>query len=128
FGSPLGFSDKEILETTKADALAIPVNGDVMETFQTNGEGIKVAPTSRSSVTAWQDGVVIFAGNDRETKKTVVIQHADGSKSTYAFLTTIDVHLYESVTGNEAIGKYNPDKSSDNVYFSIEKDNEFIDP
>lgn len=128
FGSPLAFSPQQNTVNGNEEQLALPVNGNVTETFQSNGKGIMIAPGETANVSALRDGVVIFAGNDRETNKTVVMQHADGSTSTYGFLGEVDVHLYQFVSMNEGIGKFTPGADSDTVYFSIEKDNDFINP
>ena len=128
FGSPLAFSPQQNTNNRGGEHLALPVNGNVIETFQANGKGIMIAPGETADVSALRDGVVIFAGNDRETNKTVIMQHADGSTSTYGFLGNIDVHLYQFVSMNDRIGQFEPGADSETVYFSIEKDNDFINP
>lgn len=127
FGTPLAFSPKT-KEATEEMELALPVSGNVIETFQANGKGIMIAPSKVSSVSALREGVVVFAGNDRDTLKTVVIQHADGTTSTYGLLSTIDVHLYQFVQAQERIGEFTPTDNNEMVYFAIEKDNEYVDP
>lgn len=130
FGKPLAFNPQkdELVTSAGTDALALPVIGNVTEDFQVNGSGIMIAPNEASPVSAWGEGVVIFAGNDNKTNKTVVVQHADNSKSTYALLSSIDVHLYQFVSANQRIGTFNPTETSETLYFSIEKDNSFVDP
>lgn len=127
FGTPLAFMPTSSSDIS-SNAMAMPVSGNVIETFQSNGQGIKIAADESSPVNAWHDGVVIFAGNDREMNKTVIIQHADNSKSTYGMLSSIDVHLYQYVKGNEQLGTFHPNEAHETIYFSIEKNNEFIDP
>lgn len=128
FGSPLTFTFKDTPEKREEDLLALPVTGNVTESFSDTGTGIRIAPENLSTVFTWNEGVVIFAGNDQKTKRTVIVQHADRSKSVYGYLSTIDVHLYQFVQSNEKIGLFNPSENSDTVYFSIEKNNEYIDP
>lgn len=128
FGSPLAITPDLKQDQSEEGIAALPVVGSVKETFQTNGTGIMIAPNEISPVSAWNDGIVIFAGNDRETNKTVVIQHADLSKSTYGLLSSIDVHLYQSVTASQQIGTFDPSKNNESVYFSIVKNAEYIDP
>src|SRR5690625_3342751 len=100
----------------------------VIESFTKNGTGIMISPDEKTVVSALNRGVVIFAGNDSDTRKTVIIQHADGSKTTYGFLSSIDVHVYQVVQSNETIGTFQPTDKNQMVYFSIEKDKQFIDP
>lgn len=128
FGAPLTFTFKDLPEKREGDLFALPVTGNVTESFSDNGTGIRIAPDNLSSVFTWNEGVVIFAGNDQKTKRTVIVQHADRSKSVYGYLSSIDVHLYQFVESNEKIGLFNPTENSDTVYFSIEKNNEYIDP
>ncbi|NBJ68659.1 MULTISPECIES: M23 family metallopeptidase [Clostridia] len=130
FGSPLAFiPDSQSNHQEMSDnSQALPVNGSVSESFQTNGTGIKISTDGKSDVTALGQGIVIFAGNDRRTNKTIVIQHPDNSLTTYGELSNIDVHLYEHVAANQAIGQFAPTDKNQAVYFSIEKDNQYIDP
>src|SRR5690625_1157072 len=127
FGSPLSFNQSE---TTNTDdhSLDLPVMVNVTESFQVNGSGIKIAPEEKGHVSAWNEGIVIFTGNNRETKKTVTIQHADDSKTTYGYLSNIDVHLYQYVSPGQRLGTFQPTEENETVYFSLEKNNEFLDP
>ncbi|MUV39503.1 Stage IV sporulation protein FA [Lentibacillus sp. JNUCC-1] len=100
----------------------------MVETFQTHGSGILIAPEDTTKVSALKSGVIIFAGNDRKTGKTIVVQHADNSLSTYGYLSSIDVHVYQSVQAQEHLGVFEPKTNMENLYFAIEKDNKPIDP
>jgi len=128
FGRPLAFNPQinEVLHGS--EPMALPVLGEVSEPFHLNGEGIKISPDAVTPVKAWEDGIVIFSGNDRTTKKTVTIQHADQSQTSYGYLSTIDVHLYQYVAAGQAIGMFHPAEENNEIYFSIEKDDSFIDP
>lgn len=129
FGSPLAFTAQPHQTATNTSSqLALPVNGDVEETFQSNGQGMMIAPGKTTDVSVVRDGVVIFAGNDRKTDKTVMVQHADGTTSTYGHLGDIDVHLYQFVKNSDRIGKFTPAAENETVYFSVEKDHNYIDP
>lgn len=132
FGAPLALLDNQVPKsqsTAKSDdELALPVNGNVSETFQSNGSGIHIAPDGTAVVRSIDDGVVVFNGNKRDTQKTIVVQHADGSKTTYGKLSTINVHLYEHVRKDEVIGDFTASDEAQEVFFSIEKNHQFIDP
>ncbi|MBP2077448.1 M23 family metallopeptidase [Oceanobacillus polygoni] len=128
FGRPLSLSPQPVLETNEEQLMALPVNGNITETFQTNGTGIMITPEEKTNVTSIQEGVVIFAGNDRETNKTVTIQHADGTVTNYGNLSNIDVHLYQFIAGNQQIGSFTPAADNETVFFSIEKNNDYVDP
>lgn len=128
FGNPLAFSPNPVTSNQLVETLALPVNGSITESFHSNGKGIKITPEATTEVSAMQDGIVIFAGNDRETNKTVTIQHADGTTTSYGYLSDIDVHIYQYVVSNQPIGTFQPTSENEMVYFSIQKDNQFIDP
>lgn len=129
FGQPLTFTPQGNVPVAETDdALTLPVMGHIVETFAVNGTGIMISPQAKTNVAALDRGVVIFAGNDRQTGKTVIIQHGDGSETTYGLLSTIDVHLYQIVQANQPIGTFQPTEENELVYFSIEKDEQYIDP
>ncbi|RYG74820.1 M23 family metallopeptidase [Lentibacillus lipolyticus] len=127
FGAPMALSSSSD-ETGGENALALPVNGSVSETFQVNGTGIMLSPDEETNVSALQGGVVVFAGNDREMGKKVIVQHADNSKTIYGKLSSIDVHLYQFIDDGQTLGTFKPGSDSKNVYFAIEKNNAYIDP
>ncbi len=128
FGTPLAFTPSKESENIEEAALALPVSGNVIETFQANGKGIMIAPNETTSVSALREGVVIFSGKKSDTNKTVVVQHADNTTTTYGFLSSIDVHLYQVVNSNQRIGEFNPTEANEMVYFAIEQNNEYVDP
>ncbi|TXL68091.1 M23 family metallopeptidase [Cerasibacillus terrae] len=129
FGNPFFLShDADVSVSENNTSPALPINGNVEETFQKNGTGVLIGSESTTNVAALQKGIVIFAGNDPKTKKTVTVQHSDGSNTTYGFLSSIDVHLYQSIQENQQIGEFQPTEKSQHVYFAIEKDNQYVDP
>lgn len=128
-GAPLAFTPKpQVDQSNNLAESTFPIHGEVMETFATNGTGIMISPDEEAKVRAWKQGIVIFSGNDKATKQTLIIQHPDGSKTTYGLLSDIDVHLYQFVQADEIIGTFSPSEEEDVAYFAIEKDKQFIDP
>jgi len=128
FGRPLAFNPEQGSLIDYDQTIELPVVGQISESFFENGQGIKISPQTQSLVTAWKDGIVIFTGNNRQTKKTITIQHADQSETTYGYLSSLDVHPYQYVAAGQVIGKFQPTEQSESVYFSIEKDNVYLDP
>lgn len=134
FGEPLalfnnGTTDSEKTENeTEVAQLAVPASGKVLESFKDNGQGIMVE-TNRPSVEAMNEGIIIEAGEKEDTGLTIVLQHADGTKSWYGNLDKIDVPLYDFVEKGKELGKI---KLSENqkgtYYFAIKKGDSFIDP
>jgi stage IV sporulation protein FA len=138
FGKPLAllpFTDEEkggeqnVVEKDPS----IPVfSGKVLENFEKNGQGIMIETASGAAVEAMKEGNVMFAGVKEDTGKTVIIQHADQTQSTYGNLDEIKVSLYEFIetetvvgTASESTGE---DKTKGKYYFSIKKGDAFIDP
>ncbi|WP_174613934.1 M23 family metallopeptidase [Virgibacillus ihumii] len=128
FGKPMAIAPNQQQNQSDTSPLAMPVTGSVSESFQENGTGIMIKPGATTEVSALRQGVVIFAGNDSETGKTIVVQHADNSKTTYGYLSDINVHLYEPVDAQQKLGKFKPTAERKTVYFAIEKNDTFIDP
>lgn len=128
FGSPFALFQNKQEAVTVAATESLPVSGDLTQTFQANGEGIMIAPEDSSLVHSMEEGIVIFAGNSKQTGKTIVIQHADGSKSTYGHLSDVGVHLYEHVQQNSKIAHFKKTQDNEAVFFSVEKNREFVDP
>jgi len=126
FGQPNALVPTSSINET--EKLIMPVEGPIVETFAVNGNGIKIFSNDKTSVSTFTDGIVIFVGNLKETGKTVIIQHADNSISTYGFLSDVNVFAYQIVNKNDKIGLINPEKVSEPFFFSLEKDNEYIDP
>lgn len=127
FGAPFAIqTGTDIQETSKP--VALPVAGKITENFQENGEGVLIASDQETEVAAIEGGTVLFAGNSRETGKTVIIQHSDRSKSIYGGLSSLEVYSYQTIHANQAIGSYKPETPEDAMYFAIEKNREFVDP
>src|SRR5699024_4643715 len=111
FGFPQTFTPQGNIQLGNehpSGQLSLPVMGHVVETFSMTGTGILISPQANTNVASLNRGVVIFAGNDAATGKTVVVQHADGSETTYGLLSSIDVHLYQIVEVNQPIGTFQP--------------------
>lgn len=128
FGSPLAFVSNNGTSVTEKQSV-LPVNGTISESFQTNGQGILIATDDTSKVFAMDEGTVLFAGNDRTTNKTVIIQHPDKSKSIYGNLSDITVNQYQFIKANQEIGSFAPSENdATQLYFAIEKNNQYLDP
>ncbi|CQR48003.1 Stage IV sporulation protein FA [Paraliobacillus sp. PM-2] len=127
FGSPLAFISDNSVNTTEP-ATALPVNGTISESFQVNGQGILITANNPLNVYAMDEGTVIFAGNDRKTNKTIIVQHPDKSKSIYGNLSDIHVNQYQFIKANQEIGKFVPSEDEKELYFAVKKNNQYLDP
>ncbi|SEU08971.1 stage IV sporulation protein FA [Salinibacillus kushneri] len=133
-GTPFAFleNDKNAEQAVGENGLILPVNGVISESFQQNGEGvlIEVGAEKNMQVTSMKAGTVIFAGNKKDTGKTIMIQHDDGTTSIYGHLNEIEVFQYQFVSQSEVIGNLQPQESGEQatLYFAIQEDRKFIDP
>ncbi|UOQ93867.1 M23 family metallopeptidase [Halobacillus shinanisalinarum] len=127
FGDPLQIVQQK--EGGGTAQLALPVNGTVKEPFQNHGRGIIMTTDGGSEVKAVKPGTIIFAGNDEQTDKTIIVQHKDGTNTIYGFLSAIDVHLYQHIEAQEAIGQLNTaDGETKEFFFAVKKDEQYLDP
>lgn len=128
FGSPFSLMPESGTEVT-SETMALPVNGSISQPFHTNGKGVWIDAHDQSDVHAVDQGTIIFAGNDRETNKTVIIQHPDRSKTIYGNLSEINVNPYQFVQANQVIAKFEPTETNNGgIYFALQHNNEYIDP
>lgn len=142
FGTPLALfpkpepnaSDDVDRSTTvhSEEDYAVPVTGQtqIVETFETNGQGVLVETKRDSVIESVKDGFVIFTGERENLGKTVIVQHHDDSESWYGHLEDIDVALYDYIESGEVIGKAADDQSGENsmFYFALKQGDSFIDP
>ncbi len=137
FGKPLAllpFTEED--QTGKKEAgpkkTAVEVSGRILENFKKNGQGIMIETAKGSPVKAINDGHVVFAGVKEGLGKTVIVQHADNTETWYGNLADIKVKLFEYIEKRTVVGTVSEstgdDKTKGKYYFSIKKDDEFIDP
>lgn len=127
FGAPFAFMRQpDVLDNTPA---VLPVNGTISQSFDSNGQGVWISTIDQSDIYAIEQGTVLFAGNDKETNKTVIIQHPDKSKSIYGNLSEINVNPYQFVQANQVIAIFDPaEMNHDSMFFAIQKDQKYFDP
>lgn len=136
-GEPVGFLpdlnkkpqdvEGQVAEPEKKTEYAVPVNGEITGTYNDKTKGVTVSTTSHSEVSAVQDGLVVFAGEKKDSGRTVVIQHKDNTESWYGKLDETKVKVYETVKKGQKIGTTSGDKKG-NFYFALKKEEKFIDP
>ncbi|MDM5190151.1 M23 family metallopeptidase [Bacillus sp. DX4.1] len=131
FGKPLAFlPSSEKKQIVKQKDYAVPASGKVMQSFQTNGQGVFVQTAANAMVESVNEGIVIFAGKKEEFGNTVEIQHADGTESWYGNLGETSVKLYDYVEKKQKVGTVATSTNEKNgkFYFAIKKNEKFIDP
>ena len=130
FGKPLAFLPSDINGTdpianhVSADYI-IPIDGEVIETFTTNGNGIRLQAEVDDQASAIGDGIVTFAGKKEGLGNTVVVQHVDKSESWYGELDSVNVRLSDRVSKGDKVGTVS---GTGIIFFALKKENEYIDP
>jgi pimeloyl-ACP methyl ester carboxylesterase len=106
-----------------------PVDAPVVDPFRppaqkwsAGNRGLEYATTSGEPVAAAADGVVAFAGQVGGQLHVVVL-HADGVRTTYAFLRSIDVHRGDTVAQGQRVGT-----AADTVHFGARIGDVYVDP
>lgn len=132
-GDMFSFSPLDFFKTSdelKQNSEVIPVSGKVIESFKKNGKGITVETNRDKAIATIQDGIVIFAGYDKNHGKTVIVQQSNQMNVWYGNLGSIKVNLYQHINTGDSLGTVTNDSISNRgeYYFAIEKDNKFLDP
>lgn len=92
--------------------------------------GIDLAVNEGTSVAAVKSGTVVFAGWSSGYGYRIVIDHGDGSQTTYSHLSDIGVENGEEVTAGTQIGlSGNTGHSTGpHLHFEVKVDGEYVNP
>ncbi|MER5205481.1 LysM peptidoglycan-binding domain-containing M23 family metallopeptidase [Streptomyces sp. NPDC002825] len=98
--------------TTSSSGWVVPVNGGISTPYRASGSmwssgyhtGVDFIASTGTTVVAVGPGTVYSAGDGGAYGNQVVIQHADGTFSQYAHLSSISVSAGQTVTGGQQIG------------------------
>ena len=115
-----------------------PVRGPIIRHFEppptpysAGHRGIDMAVSAGTTVVAAQDGVVTFAGFVAG-ERYVSIDHLDGIRTTYSYLSAIVVTVGRNVTRGEPIGATGTGHPSStqppHLHFGARVGDEYIDP
>jgi Peptidase family M23 len=114
-----------------------PVDGAVVDPFRApahtygpGNRGIDLAAGAGTPVRAAGDGVVAFAGQVGGTRH-VVVEHAGGLRTTYAFLESIGVRARERVTRGQVIGASGgtgAGQPPNSMHFGLRLGDRYVDP
>ncbi|MED4530865.1 M23 family metallopeptidase [Metabacillus fastidiosus] len=132
FGNPTALFNQTDQKAEKSEKvtneLAVPASGRITESFKDNGQGI-IVETNSPVVKPMNEGMVYEVAEKPNTGLTIMIKHADGTKSWYGDLDEVNVSLYDYVEKDQALGKIKINENKKGLYyFAIEQGNNFIDP
>jgi hypothetical protein len=116
---------------------AWPVEGPVIRGFEpppdpygSGHRGIDIGAPFGSDLAAAEDGIVAFAGWVGGSL-FISIDHEDGVRSTYSWLSAVDVVEGETVSREQPIGKTgqgHPDVPTPHLHFGARVGDTYIDP
>ena len=104
------FSDTQITQMGKG-RFQWPLRGEILSEFgpKTGGQnnaGVNIQANAGAPVHAAADGEVVYAGDQVPGfGNLVLIKHADGWSTAYAYLSHIDVKMQQKVTQGQQIGQ-----------------------
>lgn len=138
-GQELFIPQEPAQEETSLQAVSLtfsrPLEGTV---YATNGtyfnnfevRGILMTANAGSPVMAAADGVVVDAQRDSQMGRTLVIQHEEGYKTTYAGLETVSASVGDEVSSGQVIGTIGTSSpfGRPTLYFRIEQGGIQLDP
>jgi murein DD-endopeptidase MepM/ murein hydrolase activator NlpD len=106
-----------------------PVVGPIVDRFRPSvdgygpgNSGIDYQVGNDVAVKASEDGVVAFAGQVGG-RLFVVVNHADGLRSTYGYLRSLDVEAGEHVVEGQMVGT-----ASGTFHFGFRRGDQYLDP
>ena len=106
-----------------------PVDGPIVDHFRppactwcAGNRGIDYAVAPGASARASAAGVVTFAG-PVGFDLFVVVAHADGLRTTYAFLASVGVSVGDRVAQGQVVGA-----TGDRLHFGVRRGDDYLDP
>ena len=113
-----------------------PVRGRIISSFGPkadglHNDGINIAARAGSPVTAAENGIVVYAGNElRGFGNLLLVRHAGGWITAYAHLDRILVKKGQQVSRGQAIGTVGSSGgvSSPQLHFEIRQGTQAVDP
>ncbi|MDQ0207995.1 M23 family metallopeptidase [Alkalicoccobacillus murimartini] len=109
---------------------AVPATGTIRENFDQNGRGVMIETGEGIEVQAATGGFVTDITDKDDIGKTVVLQHYDGTESTYGMLDEISVNIYDHIQAGHELGTVSKgtEENKGIYYFALKKGEEYINP
>jgi len=106
-----------------------PLMGPVVKAGE--GRGLDILAPEGEAVHAAGDGIVLYAGDELQSfGELILIRHADGYVSAYAYLSAMTVARGATVKRGDIIGKSgrSGDAPRPELHFELRKDQTWLDP
>lgn len=92
------------------------------ESISKYNKGVKLKVSNNYLVPSIKGGIVIFTG-EKDKKKTIIVQQADGVDVYYSNFSNINVKLYDYIEDNQILGEV----KNNTLYLTFNKDGTEID-
>lgn len=92
--------------------------------------GVDLGAVEGTSIAAYADGVVLFAGENRTYGNYIRLDHGGGVVTIYAHCSKLLVEQGQAVSAGEAIAKvgHTGDATGAHLHFAVQKNSIFLDP
>lgn len=108
-----------------------PAAGRIVQTFEQDGAGIRIAAAAGSDVSAAYEGRVMSVATGSDGRATILIRHAGKTVTTYGNVARPVVRSDDWVQAGQRLGAVPAPKDEGGeslLYFSVERDDRAIDP
>jgi stage IV sporulation protein FA len=106
-----------------------PVKGTAAAMFTESKQGVWVETKRDAHVAAMDEGRIEFAGDRTDIGHTVIIQHADGLRTTYGGLQPTKWEAGDWVKAGDVIGTAGGDSAGKGrVFIAVMKDQRYVNP
>ncbi|QYR23383.1 M23 family metallopeptidase [Paenibacillus sp. sptzw28] len=104
--------------------------GSVVRSFAETLSGVEIAGESGESVLAAETGRVQLVTDDKNTGKTVVVQHANERVTVYGNLGEAQVSANDWVEAGQLLGKLQTAKEGEQslLFFAVKEKGRYVDP
>ncbi|MBD2861005.1 peptidoglycan DD-metalloendopeptidase family protein [Paenibacillus oceani] len=116
--------------TSSLGRIYVPVTGKIVSRSGDGDLGITLRTEPLAAVIAIDTGRVVSVTSGTDKGTVVVVQHADGLQSTYAWLQSTTLQKNDWVNGGETIGSVTTDAAggAGKLYVVVKKDNQYVNP
>lgn len=122
---------KEVTAALKPDNTVAPVQGRVIETFEQNGSGVRLAAPGGSEVVSVYAGRVLQVQDEGESGVTILVEHPNHVLSVYGNLTSAAVGDNDWVEAGDKLGTLKAASEAggeSSLYFAIQQEGNKLNP
>jgi stage IV sporulation protein FA len=122
---------REVFGGWKRSDAVLPVQGRVVQSYEQDGTGVRIAAPGDSRVKAVYGGRVMQVETDAEGKATVLIQHAGKIVTIYGNLQYPEVRAGDWVEAGDVLGSIPPPQDARGeslLYFAVRQNGKTVDP